>query len=162
MNKTVEQLNSILSGVAGRIVTVKTSRPVKVKKSSPLFGHELTKQSVMSLRAGIDYNNTKKVIAGHESGEIEKRGLPEGWNKLSKVLYETAKGTHLLGFQPNPNPAAICESEYFLDGEKVEFFEIEEDILASEKSKGDTPLWITLKPENIKEVVGDGKILFTV
>jgi hypothetical protein len=161
MNDKTKQLSDTLLAVAGRIVTVKTRRPAKVKKSSPIHDQELVKESVISLRSGIEYNNTKKVIAGHETGEIEKKGLPDGWTKHNKVLYETAKGNFLLGFQPNSNPNAICESRYLLDGEEVEFFEIEDDLLASEKRKGETPKWLTLKPENITEINGDNKVLFS-
>lgn len=75
----------------GQIVTVKTKRPLKMRKGvEPVF-----KTSDFQCRVGVDYENIATVKEGRANGELpaENQGLPWGeWAVFPYVIKHTSKG----------------------------------------------------------------------
>ena len=74
--QTTNQMLELLMSRKGQIVTVKTRRPVKMKKGQP----ETFKESEFQCRVGVNYDNIATVKEGRANGELpaENAGLPWG------------------------------------------------------------------------------------
>lgn len=98
----VVDLESKLLAKAGQYVRIRYSRKAETLK---ICTASIVKETETTLRAGVEYNNQERVIEGHESGAIEKLGLPESIIKLSKVLFFNTKTlSYLFGFCPAYGP----------------------------------------------------------
>jgi len=94
----VVELESRLLAKAGQYVRIRYSRKAETLK---ICTASIVKETETTLRAGIEYNNQERVIECHESGAIEKLGLPDSIVKLSKVLFFNTKTlSYLFGFCP--------------------------------------------------------------
>lgn len=74
--KSQSMMLELLMSRKGQIVTVKTQRPVKMKKGQP----EVIKTSEFQCRVGVDYDNISVVKEARENGDLpaENAGLPWG------------------------------------------------------------------------------------
>lgn len=134
----------------GGICTVSTVRPCKTRKG---FDGTLEKRSVFQLRAGHNYYNQQATRSAHESGERAIADPADLWHKPegSHPALRAHKGTgavYLAG-QPTGNPA---RSQYVLDGNPVEFEQVESILLASEKREKSNSDWVMLSIESIVSI----------
>lgn len=152
---TLKEMAKQLEAFSGQIATVTTERPAKTFKS---VTDEITKRSTYQVRFGVAYGNQAVVKEKHESGEVEKQGLPAGWTVKSVVEVETSKGNTLFRAAPSHNAHSVRKAEWFLNGKPVDQSAIDDKLLASEKKEyhGD---WIYIKPENFRELNGEPFIL---
>ena len=162
-----EELIAKVKALSGAVSTCHYHKDLEPKKTLvKKFGDigKIEKKSVFQVRAGIDYENIKTVKEKHESGEVERKGLPESMEKRAKGVYKHKyKGSYYIGCQPlaGKNPNSVHTSDYYLDGEKVELDTIiVEDktfgdfLYAKDLPKDDDREWINLDVENIESLSG--------
>ena len=135
---------------AGAFVSVVTERPVKVKKSAK--GMVITKRAEMVARLGVNYDNLKQTNQKREDGDIPKEnaGLPWGEWDIYPFLIKHKNSGYVRMYA---NKAQI-RNKFFMNGAEVEKSEIEQYILASEKSKPteDSVLTLSIKSDNIIKI----------
>jgi len=152
-----------INGLKGRIGTLtyeKNIAKVKVKHKALLEGKTLVKRSVFQVRAGIEYENIKLVKEKHESGERERKGLPDSMLKIEKgVYYHIFKEQFYVGCAPVHNENSVRTKEFILDGEVVELdhdlgggVTLEDVLLAADKKSSNDADWMTLPIENVKDL----------
>lgn len=147
MDKT--KLFEAVNAKAGQITTIVYKRPVKVKKKGPLANSKVEKISMFLVRTGLEYNNQKVVQEGHESGEIQKLGLPDYMEKLSRVHYRNKNnGKDFIGVTPY-NVKGKPQTVWVVDGEIKELEDIKEHIYASEYGERDSRKWMYLDIERV-------------
>lgn len=147
-NAQVQQYLDILLSRKGQIVTVKTQRPVKMKKGQPA----VMKTSEFQCRVGVNYDNIKAVQDKRESGELPKEnaGLPWGeWALFPYVIQH--KGEYYVrctvlnnGFRKAP--------VYTMDGIVVDKAAVQAIALASEFREGDDNEVFNIKLSSVLEV----------
>jgi hypothetical protein len=147
---TLQEMINQLNQYSGQVATVTTERPAKVYKD---VSEDIRKRSTYQVRFGVAYGNQAVVKEKHESGEVEKVGLPAGWTVISPVAVKTSKGDTLLRAAPSRNTHSIREAEWFLNGKPVEKSQVEHMLTAAERKEysGD---WIYIKPENFVALNG--------
>lgn len=135
----------------GRFAVVTYRRPIEPKKRGFLKGHTVEKLSKMQVRVGLDYNNQAAVIEKHESGAVEKKGLPASMVKLSRSHYRNnVTGEDMIGCVPTQNRGEV---KFFVDGVETPLAQIENDLPSSAfKSSSEKPDWILLKVKNIVDI----------
>lgn len=114
----------------GQICAVTWRRSCKVRANCPFA---IEKEVTAVVRAGIDYDNQKSVQVKRETGELpaENNGLPWGkWLVFPYVIEH--KGNNYFRFYPLPGGKVL--TQYFRDGERVTFEQIEQYLLSSEKT----------------------------
>lgn len=137
----------------GTFATLEYSRPVKVKKGCPI---EITKTTVArNVRIGAQYDAMKSVqIAKGVTNTAEAHALNTGLKGFEWVNYPTilqnAKGDKYVRIETNTNTR--FESVYRVNGREVNKAEIEQYFLASEKSKGELPVVMNIKMDNISYI----------
>ena len=146
-SQTQAYLDTLLSR-KGQIVTVKTQRPVKMKKGQP----QVMKASEFQCRVGVNYDNIQAVKDKRESGELPKEnaGLPWGeWALFPYVIHH--KGEYYVrctvlnnGFR---KPAV-----YTIDGAVVDKEAVKAMALASEFREGDDNEVFNIKLSSVVEV----------
>jgi hypothetical protein len=149
--QSVLSMESTLLAKDGKFVSIALNRPVKLKKSSPLFkaGIPVTKESDFTVQADIEYSNKAIVKAKHASGEREKTGLPDSTIPLSKVLrYNLNTDNCVFAFGTIKNPSCKRSTVFKVDYIPTEKKLIEDQMLASEKRNSESD-WLYLAPENI-------------
>lgn len=133
----------------GQFTRASWSRSCKVRKGSP----EVTKVTVTTVRAGIDYNSLTAVQEKRANGELPAEPGPLPWGSwLSFPWTISHKDQIYLRLYPGAN--ANSEVQYFSEGETKTYEEVEEYLLASEKRKDNEEplLCITVKLDDILEV----------
>ncbi len=141
-----------LNGGKIRTVTMKRTLPIKdtVLKAGKFSGL-VEKKTVMQVRGGVEYEKLASVRAKRDAG-IERTDKPsqyklaEGYERT--ILEHKKNGTIHAGLAPLNN--GVGGTEYFLNGEPVEFETIKPFIYAQSKSKGGD--WITPNIDIIKEI----------
>jgi hypothetical protein len=146
MNK--EQMLALLMTRKGQIVTVKTERPVKVKKNQPAY----TKTSEFQCRVGVNYDNIATVKEGRADGTLpaENAGLP--WGEWIDFPYTIGhKGDTYIrctmlnnGFHRAP--------VFQLDGQVVDKETVKAAALSSEFKEGSDNAVFTIKLSSLLEV----------
>jgi hypothetical protein len=125
----------------------------KVKKTAP-SQPEILKRSTFQVRVGVEYANQATIKEGHETGEIERKGLPESLKKLSRSHYLNLKrNEHVLAVAPVANAHSPKKVEWIMDGKPVEF-EIVEPYLYAQRSSDSMPNWFTLDYSCIESLSG--------
>ena len=145
--KVQQYLDTLLSR-KGQIVTVKTERPVKVKKNMPA----VMKASEFQCRVGVNYDNIKAVQEKRAEGQLpaENAGLPWGeWVVFPYVIAH--KGEYYVrctmlhnGFRKAP--------VYTIDGVVVDKEIVKTMALASEFREGDDNDVFNIKLSSVREV----------
>lgn len=135
----------------GKFAVVTYRRPIVPKKRGALNGCNVEKMSKMQVRVGLEYNNQANVIEKHESGEVEKKGLPASMVKLSRTHYRNqVTGEDMIGCTPTQNRGEV---KYFVDGVETTLEQIQDDLPTSAyKSSEEKPDWILLKVKNIVDL----------
>jgi len=115
----------------------------------------ITKQTTMSMRAGIDYNNLKVVQEKRENGQLPAipQSLPWGnWIPGFEPYLIEHKGNYYARVYPNAN--GTIKTIYKLNGSVIDLDSIRHMLLASElPSEGNKPDCITVTLANITELV---------
>lgn len=137
----------------GTFATLEYSRPVKVKKGCPV---EITKTTTArNVRIGAQYDAMKSVqLAKGVQTTAEAHKLNTGLKGFEWVNYPTilqnAKGDKYVRIETNNNTK--FESVYRVNGREVNKADVEQYFLASEKSKGEMPVVMNIKLDNISYI----------
>lgn len=137
----------------GTFATVQYSRPVKVKKNSPMIT-KVTK--VRNVRIGAQYDALKVVqVAKGVSNTQEAHEVNNGlkgfeWDVYPTVLHSIKTNKQYIRLETNSN--TVFDTTYIMDGKVVNKADIEPYILASERSKGEIPVVMNIGVENITDI----------
>jgi hypothetical protein len=148
----------------GKISTVEYEKECEPKKTIvKKFGEigKIEKKSKFQVFAGRDYENIKTVKEAHESGERERRGLPESMEKIDVGIYHHKyKDSWYVGCQPVDNPHSIKVTKFYVDGVETDLDDIIvedktlRDVLYAKDIESKDSDWINLTVENIKGLSG--------
>jgi len=151
MNNT-DTLFATADKLAGKFATIVYAKEQKVR---PAFRETNTilKRSTFGVRVGVEYANQAKIKEGHESGSIERVGLPASLKKITRSRYLNLKrNVDVLAIAPNSN--APRKTEWVLNGSVVPFEKVETFLYAQRKAGTDSPAWMTLDFDNIEKLSG--------
>lgn len=148
----------------GKLSTVEYEKECDPKKKFVGEVGKVTKRSKFQVRAGIEYENIKTVKEAHESGERERKGLPESMVKVDTGCYHHKyKKRWYVGCTPVENPNSVNETIFEVDGEPKTLDEVvtsdghtlREVLYAADvKSNKEDSEWLYLPQENIQEFTG--------
>ena len=134
----------------GTFVSVVTERPAKVKQSAKDM--VIIKRAEMVARLGVNYDNLKQTNEKRDNGELpqENAGLPWGEWDIYPYLIKHKNAEYIRMYA---NKAQI-KNKFFLNGAEVKKADIEQYLLASEKSKPteDSVLTLSIKADNVIEI----------
>ena len=135
----------------GKFAVVTYRRPIVAKKRGSLNGRNVEKASKTQVRIGLEYNNQAVVMEKHESGEVEKKGLPASMVKISRTHYRNINtGDDMIGCVPTQNRGEVA---FFVDGVETPLEQIQDALPTSAyKSSGEKPDWIFFKVQHIVEL----------
>lgn len=146
-------MNAILELIAGaeahkgRIHNIRTTRDVKTLKGYD--GPRIQKHAVYRARVGHDYANQSAVVEKHESGEVQKMGMPAWQRYVSPAIREHKDtGKKYVGFQP-----LEVKVEFTQGGAIVDKSQIADFLLASEKQERSEglPDWMTVGLDTVAD-----------
>lgn len=141
----IKVTNSIKSGQVFTLVYGKTISP---KKNSELAGKTIKKISELQVRL-VNYENQKSVQEKRANG-MEKQ--PNNWTKLADGVWQDNNGHFKLCVAPSKLKNAKNTSKFILEGNEVNYEDIESSLLAKDKKRNNfdsSPEWFTLKIENV-------------
>ena len=147
--QTTEQMLELLMSRKGQIVTVTTTRPVKMKKGQP----EVTKTSQFQCRVGVNYDNIAAVREGRANGELpaENAGLP--WGEWLEFPYTIGhKGETYVRCTMLNNGFRRAPMFALADGTEVDKDTVRQGALASEFREGDDNAVFNIKVSSLVEV----------
>lgn len=147
--QTKTEMLDLLMSRKGQIVTVKTQRPVKMKKDQPA----VTKTSEFQCRVGVNYDNIKTVKEGRASGELpaENAGLP--WGEWIDFPYTIGhKGETYVRCTMLDNSFRRAPVFMLADGTVVDKEFVKSKALASEFKEGDESVVFNIKLSSLLEV----------
>jgi hypothetical protein len=147
--QTQAQMLELLMSRKGQIVTVKTTRPVKMKKGQA----EVTKTSEFQCRVGVNYENMAAVKEGRANGELpaENAGLP--WGEWLEFPYTIGhKGETYVRCTMLNNAFRRAPVFTLADGSVVDKEVVKAGALASEFREGDDNLVFNIKVSSLVEV----------
>ena len=137
----------------GTFATVQYSRPVKVKKGAPMIT-KVTK--ARNVRIGAQYDALKAVqIAKGVSNTAEAHEVNTGlkgfeWDVYPTVLHSIKTNKQYIRVETNSNTK--FDTTYIMDGKVVNKADIEQYMLASEKSKGEMPVVMNIGVDSITDI----------
>lgn len=137
----------------GTFATVQYSRPVKVKKNSPMITKVTRARNV---RIGAQYDALKAVqFAKGVNSTQEAHELNTGlkgfeWDVYPTLLHSVKTNKQYIRVETNSN--TLFETTYIMNGKVVNKADIEQYMLASEKSKGTMPVVFNIGVENITDI----------
>jgi len=137
----------------GTFATVQYSRPVKVKKNSPMITKVTRARNV---RIGAQYDALKAVqVAKGVNSTQEAHELNTGlkgfeWDVYPTVLHSIKTNKQYIRLETNKN--TVFDTTYVMNGKVVTKANIEPYILASERSKGEMPIVLNIGVENITDI----------
>jgi hypothetical protein len=147
--QTQAQMLELLMSRKGQIVTVKTTRPVKMKKGQA----EVFKTSEFQCRVGVNYENMAAVKEGRANGELpaENAGLP--WGEWLEFPYTIGhKGETYVRCTMLNNAFRRAPVFTLADGSVVDKETVKQGALASEFREGDDNLVFNIKVSSLVEV----------
>ena len=147
--QTTEQMLELLMSRKGQIVTVTTTRPVKMRKGQP----EVTKTSQFQCRVGVNYDNIASVKEGRANGELpaENAGLP--WGEWLEFPYTIGhKGETYVRCTMLNNGFRRAPVFALADGTEVDKDTVRQGALASEFREGDDNAVFNIKVGSLVEV----------
>lgn len=137
----------------GHFATVQYSRPVKVKKGAPM----ITKVTrARQIRIGAQYDalkvvQTAKGVTNTEDAHKLNTGLKGfEWVKYPTILRSLKTKEDYVRIETNSN--SKFDTTYIMNGKVVDKKDIEQYILASERSKGDIPVVMNIKASYITAI----------
>jgi hypothetical protein len=147
--QTTEQMLALLMSRKGQIVTVTTTRPVKMRKGQA----EVMKTSQFQCRVGVNYDNIAAVKEGRANGELpaENAGLP--WGEWLEFPYTIGhKGETYVRCTMLNNGFRRAPEFALLDGTVVDKETVRAGALASEFREGDDNAVFNIKVSSLVEV----------
>lgn len=115
----------------GQICSVTWRRSCKVRVGCPFA---IEKEVTATVRAGINYDNLATVKEKREIGDLPSHNPGLKWGKWLVFPYVIEhKGNNYFRFYPFTGGKVV--TQYFRDGERVEFEQIEQFLLSSEKTE---------------------------
>lgn len=147
--QTQAQMLELLMSRKGQIVTVKTQRPVKMKKGQA----EVFKASEFQCRVGVNYDNIAAVKEGRANGELpaENAGLP--WGEWLEFPYTIGhKGETYVRCTLLNNGFRRAPVFTLADGTVVDRETVKAGALASEFRDGDDSVVFNIKVSSLVEV----------
>lgn len=153
----IQSILEIVKAHKGQNIKASWKKTMKTRKG---VEHVVEKETSIVIRGGIEYDNTKAVKEGRESGDLPAENAGLTWGEWAEYpLHITHKGADYARFYPasGVNIATgeefIPKVQYYLDGKPVEKNQIESFCLASEfKSSEDKPLCFTVKADNVQSI----------
>ena len=113
----------------GQICSVVWRRSCKVRANCPFA---IEKEVCATVRAGLNYDNQAVVKEKRETGELPAKNAGLSWGEWLIFPYVIShKGQNYFRFYPFPGGKVV--TQYFRDGERVNFEQVEQYLLASEK-----------------------------
>lgn len=143
--------------VAAKIAAMKggTIHQFSIAKAIKLKNKEMAeKQSSFSGMVKTSYANGKDVKAAIEAGERDAPELP-AWAEpveIDGVRFIRHKGNGKLYLPIKPNGNGKRSSKVLLNGKELSTDERETLLYAKDKSKGETPAWVTIATDNIQAI----------
>lgn len=137
----------------GTFATVQYSRPVKVKKGSPMIT-KVTK--ARNIRIGAQYDalkavQTAKGVANTQEAHELNTGLRGfEWDIYPTVLHSIKTNEQYIRIETNSN--SKFDTTYIMDGKVVNKADIEQYMMASEKSRGEMPVVMNIGVKNITDI----------
>ena len=120
-------------------------RQCKTKKA--FSDNIVTKRSYGTVRLGIDYDNMKAVQEKRANGELPEKNAGLTWGEWEVFPYIIKhKESMYLRVATSGNKT---NTEYFLNGKKVSYEDVEIMLLASEKKNSSDNDVFTINCENI-------------
>ena len=147
--QTTEQMLELLMSRKGQIVTVTTTRPVRMKKGQA----EVMKTSQFQCRVGVNYDNIAAVKEGRANGELpaENAGLP--WGEWLEFPYTIGhKGETYVRCTMLNNGFRRAPVFALADGTEVDKETVRLGALASEFREGDDNAVFNIKVSSLVEV----------
>ena len=136
----------VLATTKGSFHSILWERPMKTKKA--FAWNTIVKRSAGVVRFGIEYDNMKAVQDKRQTGELpaQNAGLQWGTWALYPYFIQHNGKTYLRCATSKGN---TIQTEYFLNGKKVDKSAIENMVLASEFRQTESLDVFTLNTENI-------------
>ena len=137
----------------GTFATVQYSRPVKVKKGSPMIT-KVTK--ARNIRIGAQYDALKAVqvakgVANTQEAHEVNTGLRGfEWDIYPTVLHSIKTNEQYIRIETNSN--SKFDTTYIMDGKVLNKADIEQYMMASEKSRGEMPVVMNIGVKNITDI----------
>lgn len=147
--KSQSMMLELLMARKGQIVTVKTERPLKVKKNQ----REIIKTSEFQCRVGVDYDAIKVVKEGRENGDLpaENAGLP--WGEWIEFPYTIGHKGETYVRCTRLNSTFRREPVYkYLDGTVIDKATAKLAALASEFKEGVDSVVFNIKLSSLLDV----------
>ena len=135
LEKTQKLLQRIIDRQPGAKVLVCYRREAKVKKGSPIVHKEVC----LDTKFGINYDNKKSTVIGRQNGTLPKQnaGLFPGWKWYSHPYILQYKDRFYLRIDTENSKKTIT---WTCNGAEVEYTDIEQYLLASEKKEDTKPV----------------------
>ena len=137
----------------GQFVRIIYSRPLKLRASLQNCGVEIIKQTEITVRCGLNYENRTETIVGRRTGELPAKnaGLRgEEWIVPNYVMRSTTNNNLLFRFYASDYNACPFVS-YLYDGAPMKREEVEPLVLKGETDETIKPVF-NIKLDSIKVV----------
>lgn len=147
--KSQSMMLEFLMSRKGQIVTVKTERPVKMKKGQPV----VIKTSEFQCRVGVNYDNVAVVKEARENGDLpaENAGLP--WGEWIEFPYTIGHKGETYIRCTMANSKFRREPVFTLiDGTVIEKAKVKLGALASEFKEGAEKIVFNIKLSSLLDV----------
>lgn len=147
--KSQSMMLEFLMSRKGQIVTVKTERPVKMKKGQPI----VIKTSEFQCRVGVNYDNVAVVKEARENGDLpaENAGLP--WGEWIEFPYTIGHKGETYIRCTMANSKFRREPVFTLiDGTVIEKAKVKLGALASEFKEGAEKIVFNIKLSSLLDV----------
>lgn len=142
-----------LAQKTGQIITLETSRPVKVKKGQP----QIQKTSIFQARVGVNYDNMQAVKTKRATGELpeENQGLAESleWIQFPILLKNTKTGKEFLRVS-KLNSSNTPKTIFTQNGIEIDRETVKKVAYASEFSERESPDCFNIDLNNIINIKG--------
>lgn len=140
-------LNFLLSR-KGQFSSIRYNRECKTLKNC---NFSIRKETVVTIRSGIDYSNIQRVIEEREKSPKESYPLPWGeWKAFPYLI--THKGVDYARLY-TVNDSASAKVRYLVNNQEVSFNEIEKYLQSSEKQDKTDLRCFTVKMNDIEEMI---------
>jgi len=146
---TQEQMLALLMTRKGQIVTIKTTRPVKMKKGQVA----VNKTSELQCRVGVNYDNITAVKEGRADGTLPKENAGLPWGEWLEFPYTIGhKGETYVRCTMLNNGYRRAPVFTLADGTVVDRATVQAGALASEFKEGDDSTVFNIKLSSLIEV----------
>ena len=140
--------NKLLKIQKGQFHSVLWERSCKTKK---VYGNNvIIKRSSAVVRFGVEYDNIQAVQEKRASGELPAQNSGLQWGQWLLYPY-FIKHKDNIYLRCSTVPNTKVKSEYFLNGAKVSFEQVENMLLASEKNAKKAEVF-TINIDNILSI----------